>query len=217
MVLSLSADWQFHLLLLSDAISQGCSGLGLAWPVQLRAPSHVSYLPSSQTGHLSTVYVNMTSQAPHWQVDESRFLGSAPASCYWCHLFSALASTAFGGSDASCCFKKCLRTPNLCCTNFFISNNYPNIPLTYHFNYIPFSLSHLNAFVNVLILGFFSLLVFNPTFHLLSVTLSPFWCLEYFRSLQNFPLISVLEQLHIAATTFKMLLSGFQLDQLLLG
>lgn len=46
------------------------------------------------------------------------------------------------------------------------SNNYPNIPLTYHLNYISCSLAQLNAFVKVLILGFFLYLLsyFSHTF-----------------------------------------------------
>lgn len=119
-VLSVSANWHCCIPLLSDTISWGCSEPGSARPGQPRAPSHVSSLPSHKTGQLATVHINMTSQTKHWQVDETRFVGSALVLCCRpCLLFFALASAVFGGDDASCWFKKCLRQPNLYFTIFF--------------------------------------------------------------------------------------------------
>jgi len=120
-VLSVSANWHFCIHLLSDTISRGCAELGPAWPGQPRAPSRVPCLHSHKTGQLATVHINTTSQTKCQHVDENRFVGSALASCCRrCLLSFALASAAFGGDDASCWFKKCLRRPNLYSTNFFI-------------------------------------------------------------------------------------------------
>lgn len=176
-MLSLSANWHFRLLLLSHAISQGCSGLGFAWPVQLSTPSHVSCLPSSQTGHLSTVHVNVTSQICHWQVGE-RICGFSPG-------FMLLVVLSFLCSGIHCiwrqwCFmliQKVFKNTKSVLYKFLhwtASKNYLNIPLTCHLSYIPCSLVHLNAFVKVLNLRLF--------FRLSSILLFTYFLWLYFLS-----------------------------------
>lgn len=180
------AQWCFQCLLI-DALAFPCCQMPLAESAISWARFSLAW--AAESSFLSSFSQNWTTHySPHkhalpkqtlagrWKqiggFSPSFMLQTLPDLC------SGVCCTG-GGGDASCWFKKCLRRPDLCSTNFFIvpSVDCPNVPLTCHLNDVSCSPAHWNAFVAVLALLWVFFLIYLITYFLLLLLFSSFFFL----------------------------------------